>query len=505
MKEKYILALDQGTTSSRSIVFTLKGDIVSMDQEEFTQYFPRPGWVEHDPNEILKTQIETTKNAIKKANIDPKDIAAIGITNQRETTILWDKGTGEPEYRAIVWQDRRSASLCKWLKDKGHEDKFREKTGLFLDPYFSGTKLLWLFQNIEGLEEKAKNGELAFGTIDSWLIYKLTGGKVHATDVTNASRTLLFNINTLKWDRDLCDILKIPPSILPEVKPSSCIFGQTTPSIFGVPIPISGVAGDQQAALFGQACFDKGMAKNTYGTGAFIVLNTGNTPILGKGLLTTLAWKIKDSKPIYALEGSIFIAGAAVQWLRDGLGIINHSREIEEMAKGVSDNGGVYFVPALTGLGVPHWDPYARGMIIGITRGTTKSHIARATLEAMAYSTKDAIDAMTDTTGIPLKELRVDGGASINNLLMQFQSDILNVPVVRPRVKETTALGACYLAAIGVDLIDLSKVAELWNIDTRFEPKMKDSTRDLLYKGWTLAVNRAKKWAMFAQDQVVED
>ena len=494
MEKKYIMALDQGTTSSRTIIFTLWGNIVAVDQKEFTQYFPKPGWVEHEAEEIFESQLETAKNAIKKANISPEEIVAIGITNQRETTVVWDRKTSKPVHRAIVWQDRRTAEICDRLKSQNNEPKVREKTGLVLDPYFSGTKLTWLFENTEGLKEKAKNGDLAFGTVDSWLINKLTGGKSHVTDVSNASRTLLFNINTLSWDDELCDILGVPKSILPTVKPSASEFGETDPSFFGVSIPITGVAGDQQAALFGQACFKAGIAKNTYGTGAFVVLNTGEKPILGEGVLTILAWQIKDNKPNYALEGSIFVAGAAVQWLRDGLRIIDDSPDIENLAKKVSDNGGVYFVPALVGLGAPFWDPYARGTIVGITRGTTKAHLARATLESMAYSTKDAIEAMVKATNIPLKELRVDGGASINNMLMQFQSDILNVPVLRPKVSETTALGAAYLAGIGAGVVDINTIEAKWELDAEYQPKMEAGERERLYAEWSKAVSRSRNW-----------
>ncbi|MGB9755300.1 MAG: glycerol kinase GlpK [Desulfurella sp.] len=494
MDKKYIMALDQGTTSSRTIIFTVYGNIVSVDQKEFTQYFPRPGWVEHEAEEIFESQLETAKNAIKKANINPEEIIAIGITNQRETTIVWDRLTGKPVHRAIVWQDRRTAGICDVLKSKSYEPIVRQKTGLVLDPYFSGTKLTWLFENIDGLKEKAQKGDLAFGTVDSWLIYKLTGGKSHVTDVSNASRTLLFDINTLSWDDELCNMLEVPKSVLPNVKPSASSFGETDPSFFGVSIPITGVAGDQQAALFGQACFKAGMAKNTYGTGAFVVLNTGEKPIIGDGVLTTLAWKIKNEKPNYALEGSIFVAGAAVQWLRDGLKLIDDSPDIENLAKKATDNGGVYFVPALVGLGAPFWDPYARGLIIGITRGTTKAHLARATLESMAYSTKDAIEAMVRATGIPLTELRVDGGASINNILMQFQSDILNVPVLRPRVSETTALGAAYLAGIGADAIDVDTIEKRWELDAQYQPQMKKGERERLYAQWQKAIERSKNW-----------
>jgi glycerol kinase len=477
----YLLALDQGTTSSRSILFDLNGVIVSVAQQEFQQYFPQDGWVEHDAEQIWESQIRTAREVLEKTGIVAKDIAAIGITNQRETTVVWDRSTGKPLYKAIVWQDRRTASMTDRLKEEGLETLFRERTGLVLDPYFSGSKLAWLLENVDGLKEKTSEGGVCFGTIDAWLIYRLTGGLVHATDVTNASRTLLFNIHNLQWDTELMGVFGIPGSVLPEVRPSSEIYGETIADLFGHPIPIAGVAGDQQAALFGQACFEPGMGKNTYGTGAFVVMNTGEEPVLGEGVLTTLAWQVGDRKPQYALEGSIFIAGAGVQWLRDGLGLIEDARDVEKLARSVTDNGGVYFVPALVGLGSPYWDPYARGLIVGLTRGSRKAHLARASIEAMAFQTCDAIEAMQSASGIALRELRADGGAAANNLLLQFQADLLNTPVLRPQVTETTALGAAYLAGIGIGL-------------HRCEPDMDPDIRKDLLGNWKRAVERSRGW-----------
>jgi len=490
----YLLALDQGTTSSRSILFDLDGTIIGVAQKELEQHFPEDGWVEHDAEEIWQSQIRTAREVLEKTGVAAKDIAAIGITNQRETTVVWDRATGKPLHSAIVWQDRRTAETTDRLKQQGLEPLFRERTGLVLDPYFSGSKMAWLLENVDGLKVKASAGELCFGTIDTWLIYRLTGGKVHATDVTNASRTLLFNIHELQWDTQLMDVFGIPESVLPEARPSSGIYGETDADLLGYSIPIAGVAGDQQAALFGQACFEPGMAKNTYGTGAFIVMNTGEQPVLGDGILTTLAWQLGDQDPIYALEGSIFIAGAGVQWLRDGLGLIKGSEEIEILARSVDDNGGVYFVPALVGLGSPHWDPYARGLIVGLTRGSTKAHLARACLEAMAFQTRDAIEAMQDSSGIPLRELRVDGGAAANNLLLQFQADILDTTVLRPMVTETTALGAAYLAGIGVGILDEATIIRSWALDHRCDPDMDPDTRKVLLRNWSKAVERAKGW-----------
>jgi glycerol kinase len=423
-----------------------------------------------------------------------EDIAAIGITNQRETTVVWDRSTGKPLYKAIVWQDRRTASMTDRLKEEGLETLFRERTGLVLDPYFSGSKLAWLLENVDGLKEKTSEGGVCFGTIDAWLIYRLTGGLVHATDVTNASRTLLFNIHNLQWDTELMGVFGIPGSVLPEVRPSSEIYGETIADLFGHPIPIAGVAGDQQAALFGQACFEPGMGKNTYGTGAFVVMNTGEEPVLGEGVLTTLAWQVGDRKPQYALEGSIFIAGAGVQWLRDGLGLIEDARDVEKLARSVTDNGGVYFVPALVGLGSPYWDPYARGLIVGLTRGSRKAHLARASIEAMAFQTCDAIEAMQSASGIALRELRADGGAAANNLLLQFQADLLNTPVLRPQVTETTALGAAYLAGIGIGLLDQDSITRRWALDHRCEPDMDPDIRKDLLGNWKRAVERSRGW-----------
>ena len=493
---KYVLSLDQGTTSSRSILFNENGDIVSIAQKEFVQYFPQPGWVEHDPFEILTTQIETMREVVKKANIHPEDIASVGITNQRETTVLWDVNSGEPVYNAIVWQCRRTSNIVDDLKKRGYEELFREKTGLLLDAYFSGTKIKWILDNVEGIRDKARQGRIKFGTIDSYLVYKLTGGKVHITDYSNASRTLIFNINTLKWDDELLGILDIPKNILPEVMPSSFIYGYVTPDILGVPIPISGIAGDQQAALFGQVAFHPGMAKNTYGTGSFMLLNTGKKIIKSqKGLLTTIAWGI-DDVVYYAVEGSIFITGAAVQWLRDGLGIISDAGEIEELASKVSSSSDVYFVPAFTGLGAPYWDMYARGTIIGITRGTTKEHIARATEEAIAFQVKDILKLMKEETGLSLDILRVDGGGSRDNLLLQIQSDFLGIPVERPVIKETTALGAAYLSGLSVGIFNnLSDIEKKWKRERFFTPQMDEEEREKIYRKWLKAIIHSKNWA----------
>lgn len=493
--EKYILAIDQGTTSSRAIIFNKNGNIKSVAQKEFTQYYPKPGWVEHDANEIWSTQAGVVAEAITKAGLTAETIAAIGITNQRETTVIWDKKSGVPIYNAIVWQDRRTSDYCSILKTEGYEKTIREKTGLLLDAYFSGTKIKWLLDNIKGARTKAENGELAFGTIDSWLMWKLTGGKKHVTDITNASRTLLFNIHTKKWDDKILQLLEIPKSLLPEVKSSSEVYGETSPSLMSHPIPISGIAGDQQSALFGQMCINPGMIKNTYGTGGFLVFNTGDKAIVSKNnLLTTVAWEI-DGKVTYALEGSIFIAGAVVQWLRDGLGLIKTSEEVEELARTVDDNGGVYLVPAFAGLGAPHWDQYARGTITGITRGTKSGHFARAALEAIAYQTADVLKAMEADSGIKVSELRVDGGATANNLLMQFQSDILNISLVRPKISETTALGAAYLAGLAVGYWDnIESISNQWAIEKKFEPQMNTEQVELLFENWNKSVGRAKNW-----------
>jgi glycerol kinase len=491
----HILAIDQGTTSSRAIIFNSSLEIIASAQEEFEQFFPQSGWVEHDPNEIWSTTLNTCKKALENSGLAATDIASIGITNQRETTILWDKKSGTPVHKAIVWQDRRTTSYCAELSAAGHDKMITEKTGLLLDSYFSGTKIKWILDNVEGSRKKAEEGKLAFGTIDSWLIWKLTDGKKHITDVTNASRTLLFNIHEKKWDDEILKLLDIPKSLLPDVKSSSEIYTETSSSLFNVPIPIAGIAGDQQSALFGQMCTDPGMLKNTYGTGGFLVLNTGNKPITSKNnLLTTIAWEV-DGKITYALEGSIFIAGAVVQWLRDGLGLIKYSEEVEELANSVDDNGGVYLVPAFTGLGAPHWDQFARGSISGLTRGTTSGHIARAALEAIAFQTVDVLKAMESDSGIKVTELRVDGGATANDLLMQFQSDILGIPIVRPKISETTALGVAYLAGLAVGYWDgHDDISNQWEVDKRFEPQMSSEKREELLNNWNKAVGRSKNW-----------
>jgi glycerol kinase len=490
---KYILALDQGTTSSRAIVFDQRGAVIATAQQEFRQIFPKPGWVEHDPQEIWATQSNVAAQAILKAGLTATDIAAIGITNQRETTVVWERATGKPIANAIVWQDRRTAAACDRLKARGLAPKIRRKTGLVVDAYFSGTKLQWILQHVPDAKARARAGELAFGTIDSWLIWNLTGGQRHVTDASNASRTMLFNIHQGDWDRELLGLFGVPRAMLPEVRSSSEVYGETT--LFGGAIPIAGIAGDQQAALFGQACTRPGMVKNTYGTGCFMLMHTGEKPIASKNhLLTTVAWRIGD-RTEYALEGSIFIAGAVVQWLRDGLGIIASSGEIEPLAAQVPDNGGVYLVPAFAGLGAPHWDPYARGTIIGLTRGATRAHVARAALEGIAYQVRDVLHAMESDARIRLKELRVDGGACANNLLMQFQADLLGVPVVRPRVSETTALGAAYLAGLGAGFWkDQREIAAQWQADRRFVPVANRVRRKKLMASWTKALARAKHW-----------
>lgn len=490
-EKKYILALDQGTTSSRAIVFDHNGQICSVAQKEFTQYFPKPGWVEHDANEIWSSEASVIAEAITQIDINGNDIAAIGITNQRETTIVWDIDTEEPIYHAIVWQDRRTAEFCDKLKAQGLVDKIREKTGLIIDPYFSGTKIKWILDNVPGARERAEKGKLRFGNVDSWLIWRLTRGTIHVTDVTNASRTMLFNINTLQWDDDLLKLLDIPRSMMPEVKSCSEVMAHTKTTIFAHEIPIAGVAGDQQAALFGQMCVDPGSIKNTYGTGCFVMLNIGDKPILSKnGLLTTVAWKIGD-KVNYAFEGSIYVGGSVVQWVRDGLDFIKSSSEIEELASSVPDSGGVYFVPALTGLGAPYWDPYARGLICGITRGTTRAHIARAALDGIAFQTYDIAQAMAKDINAPLTELKVDGGASRNNLLMQFQANLLGINVVRPKITETTALGAAYLAGLAVGYWDsIDELRKQWQVERTFEP-VKDSLEiEETKKGWADAIGR---------------
>lgn len=495
MQDKLILALDQGTTSSRAIVFNHGGEIVSISQKTFKQIFPKPGWVEHNPNEIWSSQISVAAEVIAKVGISGREIAAIGITNQRETTIVWDRETSEPIYNAIVWQDRRTAKYCDKLKAQGHAEMIQTKTGLILDAYFSGTKVKWILDNVPGARKKAEQGNLCFGTVDTWLIWKLTRGKLFMTDVSNASRTLLFNINTLEWDDELLELFDIPRAMLPEVKESSTIYGESSTTLFSTKIPIAGVAGDQQAALFGQLCTTSGMIKNTYGTGCFVLMNTGTKPIRStNNLLTTVAWKI-NGKTTYALEGSVFVGGAAVQWLRDGAKMINGSEEIETLAASVPDNGGVYFVPALTGLGAPYWDQYARGAIFGITRGTTSAHIARATLEGIAYQVNDLLKAMEADFGGKGKELRVDGGAATNNLLMQFQSDIYGKTVTRPKTLETTALGAAYLAGLAVGYwSSLDDLKEQWSIDRVFSPQMPKLEVNKLVKNWNKAVGRASDW-----------
>lgn len=495
MVKKYVLALDQGTTSSRAILFNKKGESIATTQKDFTQIFPKPGWVEHDPNEIWSTQIETALNIPEKSNISIDEIAAIGITNQRETTIVWDKETGEPIYNAIVWQDRRTSKYCDNLKSLGHVDTIKKKTGLVIDAYFSGTKLKWILDHVEGARHKAEQGLLCFGTIDTWLIWKLTKGKTFVTDVSNASRTMLFNIHTLEWDDELLKLFDIPKNILPEVKESSEVYAETDTDVFSAKIPIAGIAGDQQAALFGQLCTEKGMVKNTYGTGCFLLMNTGNKPVFSENnLLTTIAWKI-NGKTSYALEGSVFVGGAAVQWIRDGLNIIKDAKEVEGLASSVPDNGGVYFVPALTGLGAPYWDAYARGSIMGLTRGTTKAHIARATIEGIAYQVYDIVKAMEADANAKGTELRVDGGASANNLMLQFQADIFNFPVVRPKMLETTALGAAYLAGLATGFWEsIEDLKGQWSIDKVFEPSMDSLKIHTLLNNWHKAVSRTKNW-----------
>jgi glycerol kinase len=493
--KKYILALDQGTTSSRAIVFDHEGQPVTTAQKEFTQIYPKPGWVEHDAEEIWSSQAGVAFDALIRAGIDSKDVAAIGITNQRETTVVWDRTTGKPVYNAIVWQDRRTAEYCDKLKGEGNEERILEKTGLVIDAYFSATKVKWIIDNVRGARQLAEKGQLAFGTIDSWLIWNLTGGELHITDVSNASRTMLFNIRNLSWDGELLKLFDIPESMLPEVRSSSEVYGETA-GHFSSPIKLAGIAGDQQAALFGQMCTEPGMVKNTYGTGCFMMMNIGKVPIKSKTkLLTTIAWKI-GNETIYALEGSIFIGGAVVQWLRDGLGIISSSSEVEKLAAKVNDCGGVYFVPAFAGLGAPHWDQHARGTLVGITRGTTSAHIAKAALDSIAYQTLDILGAMQQDSGIIIKELRVDGGATVNNNLMQFQSDLLRTAVVRPRITETTALGAAYLAGLAVNYwSSISDISHQWQKDMKFSPVVPGDEIASLVKGWHRAVNAAKAWA----------
>ena len=493
---KYVMALDAGTTSNRCILFNEKGEMCSVAQREFTQYFPQPGWVEHDADEIWASMLGVAVEAMNMINATAEDIAAIGITNQRETTIVWDKETGEPIHHAIVWQCRRTSEYCDTLKEKGLTDKFREKTGLVIDAYFSGTKVKWLLDNVPGARERAEKGELLFGTVETWLIWKLTKGAVHVTDYSNASRTMLFNINTLQWDDEILAELNIPKCMLPEPKPSSCIYGEADPSYLGGPIPIAGAAGDQQSALFGQTCFNAGEAKNTYGTGCFLLMNTGEKPVFSKnGLVTTIAWGL-DGKVNYALEGSIFVAGAAIQWLRDNMRLIDSSADSEYMAKKVHGTHGCYVVPAFTGLGAPHWDQYARGTIVGITRGTNKNHIIRATLESIDLQVCDVIDAMRADAGVELKSLKVDGGASANNFLMQFQADMINAPVKRPSCIETTAMGAAYLAGLAVGYWKSKEdVIKNQSIDQIFSPQMSEEERQTKRKGWNKAVKYAYGWA----------
>jgi glycerol kinase len=495
---RFVLALDQGTTSSRALVFDRSGRVVAAAQREFRQIFPRPGWVEHDPAEIWASQLAVAREALRAAGGDAKALAAIGITNQRETTLVWDKASGEPVGNAIVWQDRRTAGLCERLEAEGLGPLFASRTGLLIDPYFSASKLVWILEQDQALRARAERGELAFGTIDSWLVWKLSNAGLHVTDATNASRTLLYNIHTHDWDDELLRVLNVPRAMLPEIVTSSGEIARTAPGIFGSPVPVAGIAGDQQAALFGQRCVRPGMIKNTYGTGCFMLMHTGDAPVGSKRkLVATVAWRCAGHAQ-YALEGSVFVAGAIVQWLRDGLGIIGTSAEVEPLAASVRDNGGVYLVPALVGLGAPHWDPAARGAIFGLTRGATRAHIARAALESIAFQSADLAEAMQQDGGIEVSELRVDGGAANNDLLMQFQADMLGVPVVRPRITETTALGAAYLAGLGVGFWDDADVLERhWEVDRRFEPTMSRDEAEALRAGWSRALGRAKQWTQF--------
>ncbi|AUD13132.1 MULTISPECIES: glycerol kinase GlpK [unclassified Planococcus (in: firmicutes)] len=494
MTKDYIMAIDQGTTSSRAVLFNHKGEIVGTGQQEFEQFFPKPGWVEHDANEIWTSVLACMAGALRTADIEANQVAGIGITNQRETAVVWDRNTGKPIYKAIVWQSRQTADICGELKAQGHEELFRKKTGLLIDAYFSGTKVKWILDNVEGAREKAENGDLMFGTIDTWLVYKLSGGAAHITDYSNASRTLMYNIYDLEWDQELLDILTVPKSMLPEVRQSSEVYANTINyHFFGNEVPIAGIAGDQQAALFGQACFEKGMAKNTYGTGCFMLMNTGEEGVVSEhGLLTTLAWGI-DGKVEYALEGSIFVAGSAIQWLRDGLKILDTAPESEQYATSVESTDGVYMVPAFVGLGTPYWDTDARGAIFGLTRGTTRAHLIRATLESLAYQTKDVVNVMIEDAGIELKTLRVDGGAVANDFLVQFQSDILDVPVERPVIQETTALGAAYLAGLAVGFWESKEeIAQQWKVDKTFTSEMPAEQSEKLYDGWKKAVEATR-------------
>ena len=497
MSKKYIMALDQGTTSSRAILFDKEGNIIATSQKEFTQIYPKPGWVEHNAMEIWGSQSGVMREVLETNSISPDEIAAIGITNQRETTIVWDKNTGKPIYNAIVWQCRRTSEICDEIEANGYKDMIKDKTGLILDAYFSGTKIKWILDNVEGAREKAENGELLFGTVDTWLIWNLTRGKVHVTDYSNASRTMLYNIKELKWDDEILELLNIPKSMLPEVKPSSCIYGNTDEQMLaGAQIPIAGCAGDQQSALFGQTCFEEGSAKNTYGTGCFMLMNTGEKPVESKnGLLTTIAWGV-DGKVEYALEGSIFVGGAVIQWLRDELKILYNAKQSEFYATSVEDTNGVYVVPAFTGLGAPHWNMYARGCVMGLTRGANREYLVRASLESIAYQVKDVLHAMEEDSGLKLAGLKVDGGASANNFLMQFQSDILDTNINRPKVVETTALGAAYLAGLAVGFYSSKDdIKNSWIIDKEFKPNMEEAKRANLYKGWKRAVQRSLDWA----------
>lgn len=494
--KKFILSIDQGTTSSRAIVFDHAGKMAGVAQKEFTQIFPKPGWVEHDPMEIWESQLSVLKEALSNAGVQASELAAIGITNQRETAVVWDRISGEPICNAIVWQDRRTASFCDELKSRGLDEMIRDKTGLVIDAYFSATKWRWILENVPGARERAEQGELAIGTIDSWLIWKLTGGRVHVTDVTNASRTMLYNIHSLEWDSEMLELFGIPRDVLPAVRSSSEVYGEVSPEFLPSPVPIAGIAGDQQAATFGQMCLSPGSVKNTYGTGCFMLYNTGEKPVKSENsLITTIAWQI-NGKTIYALEGSIFIAGAVVQWLRDGLGLIKSSSDIEELAESVEDNGGVYFVPAFTGLGAPYWDPYARGMIAGLTRGVTSGHIARAALESIAFQVKDVMSAMEDDAGIKIKELKVDGGAVVNNLLMQFQADLIDIPVIRPECTETTALGAAYLAGLAVGFWqNIEEIEAQWSAERSFSSSIGKEEQSELMSGWEKAVGRSRSWS----------
>lgn len=497
MTDGYVLAIDQGTTGTTVLVLDHEGNVQGRAYSEFTQFYPQPGWVEHDAEEIWEVTRRVSKEALQSAGLTASQLVALGITNQRETTVMWDRSSGEPVARAIVWQDRRTAALADELREAGHEAEVRSRTGLVLDPYFSGTKVRWLLDNTEGLCERAERGEILFGTVDSWLVWKLTSGRIHATDYTNASRTLLYNIHDLQWDPKLLSLLQVPASLLPEVSPSSCLYGHTDPEAFlGEQIPIAGIAGDQHAALFGQACYDLGMVKSTYGTGSFVLMNTGQEAVESRhGLLTTIAWGIAGQPVEYALEGSIFVTGSAVQWLRDGLGIISEAAETEEIAQSVESSGGVYFVPALAGLGAPHWDPYARGTLFGITRGTTRAHIVRATLESIAFQTRDVVDVMQQGSGISLPEMRADGGAVANHFLMQFQADLLGVPVEVPEITETTAVGAAYLAGLATGFWESREdLKRRWKLGRRYEPRTGTEEREAMQSRWLKAVDRASGW-----------